>query len=444
MRCLTRQFHTGRKCSTAIPRTKSISKNSLVGAAVRWSQIGTKSVANCASQVTKAFTNLLLSLDTFKKENTLPVRNGTPRILHVVLSLEYGGMEQVVVDLVRLSAEAGQHAEVLCLERPGELAEQVMSQGTTVHCLNKRRGLRLGLRRKIAQLLEHIRPDIVHTHQIGTLFYAGPPAVCQGVGGILHTEHGKEYNTRRRTRWLALRREICRAFLLLSEDTAQHVIQHKIVAKDKIKVVYNGINIDRFLEAARFRDDLRIELGIPQNSIVIGTVGRLSEIKRQDVLIQAFALLKLDHLDPRLIIVGDGPQRRALSELVGNLGISSRVHFMGFRPAVKDILPPWIYLHLQAIQGNATGVIGSLGGGIAGCRYGSRRIARTGHRKRNWQARIPRRCGRFIERANGVSHRSIPSPTTECPWPTVALSRFDRRTMAMEYDNLYRKLLHMS
>ena len=54
-------------------------------------------------------------------------------------------MEQVVVDLVRLIAEAGQHVDVLCLERPGILAEQVASQGSTVYCLNKRPGIRLGL-----------------------------------------------------------------------------------------------------------------------------------------------------------------------------------------------------------------------------------------------------------------------------------------------------------
>ncbi len=265
-------------------------------------------------------------------ENVLSPLDHCPRVLHMVLSLECGGMEQVVVDLVRLSQANGHRAEVLCFERHGELAEQLTQDGVPIHCLNKPAGLQLGIRKEIARLLNAIRPDVVHTHQIGTLFYAGPLARRYGVGALLHTEHGKEYSNRQRTRWLArLAARHVETFCCVSDDTARHVLENHIVSRRKIKIVYNGIDVDRFQIAMPARSDIRTKLGFADDVVVVGTLGRLSDIKRQDVLIEGFAIVTEQRPDAHLLLVGEGPERCKLEKLVVDLKLQSRVHFVGYQ-----------------------------------------------------------------------------------------------------------------
>src|SRR2546423_942770 len=123
-------------------------------------------------------------------------------ITHVVLSLDVGGLERVVLSLVREGVRAGHRVSVLCLERPGKMAPQAEALGAPVTCVNKPPGVRLATVGKVAEFLRRVKPDVVHTHQIGALFYAGPAARRAGVPVVVHTEHGKHFETRRRNRWL--------------------------------------------------------------------------------------------------------------------------------------------------------------------------------------------------------------------------------------------------
>src|SRR5205085_5735985 len=96
------------------------------------------------------------------------------RITHVVLSLEAGGLEQVVLDLVRHASGRGQRASVLCVENPGELAGQVADCRSELVCLEKGPGLKFRTFGAAKRALRKLNPDIVHTHQTTALLYVGP------------------------------------------------------------------------------------------------------------------------------------------------------------------------------------------------------------------------------------------------------------------------------
>jgi glycosyltransferase involved in cell wall biosynthesis len=177
------------------------------------------------------------------------------------------------------------------------------------------------------KLLHELRPDVIHTHQIGALFYAGPPARRAGARVVVHTEHGKHYAARRRTRWLGRwAGRYAARFFCVSRDIAEEVAACRIVPQAKIEVVANGIDTAAFA----VDDDplvLRRALDIPEHAPVIGTVGRLNEIKRQDLLLSAVAQIP----DTHLLLVGDGPRLQALRDLAGKLKIEGRVHFAGYQ-----------------------------------------------------------------------------------------------------------------
>jgi len=254
------------------------------------------------------------------------------KVVHALLSLDVGGLERNVVNQVRLAPNLGQEATVICLERPGVLASQSEALGGRVICLDKPPGIQFGLIRRIATILRELGPHVVHTHNVTTLFYTGPAARRAGVPVVVHTEHGRGAYLQLRKRLLGrLAGRYARSFYCLTEDMADWVATHRIVPRHKIRLIFNGIDTARFRETcdpAAVRD----ELGIPSDAPVIGTVGRLSEIKRHDVLIRAFDLIHQRAPHVHLILVGDGPLRQSLGELAAGLGLDACVHFVGFRP----------------------------------------------------------------------------------------------------------------
>jgi glycosyltransferase involved in cell wall biosynthesis len=251
-------------------------------------------------------------------------------VVHVVLSLDVGGLERNVVNQVRQGRRLNQQIIVVCLERPGLLARQVESLGGRVIAMRKPPGLRWRLFGKLKALLHELRPDVVHTHQFASLLYGGRAARLARVPLVVHTQHGNEdFTRRRRSRWLGrVAGRYCRRFYCLTQDMARAVEASRIVAARKLRVICNGIDSDPF---TRRHDTaaLRLTLGIPDDAPVIGAVGRLAEVKRFDVLIRGFAKMRDLHPNAHLVIVGDGPLKSELSALATSLGIGPSVHFAG-------------------------------------------------------------------------------------------------------------------
>jgi glycosyltransferase involved in cell wall biosynthesis len=253
-------------------------------------------------------------------------------VTHVVLSLDVGGLERNVLNQVRQGRPLGQRVSIVCLERPGVLAEQVEESGGQVVCLHKPPGLRLGLIGRLAAAFRRLRPAVVHTHQIASLFYSGPAARLARVPVLVHTEHGVEQYGRLRKRWLGrLAGWQADRFYCLTGAMRAAVVTRRVAPARRVRVIQNGIDTERFLIPT---DPLatRRALGIPEQAPVVGTVGRLTEVKRQDILLRAFARVRARTPDAHLLLVGDGPLLGDLRDLAGQLGLCECVHFAGLRP----------------------------------------------------------------------------------------------------------------
>jgi glycosyltransferase involved in cell wall biosynthesis len=111
------------------------------------------------------------------------------------------------------------------------------------------------------------------------------------------------------------------------------------VPRSKVQVVPNGIDLASFDRPAS-PADVRAELGIPAGALVVGTVGRLVEVKRQDLLLAAFAELRERgrHPHTRLLIVGDGPERTRLESLARQLHVAEQTIFAGYQQEPERML----------------------------------------------------------------------------------------------------------
>jgi len=262
---------------------------------------------------------------------------GNPlHIAHAVLSLDVGGLERIVLDLVRISVRRGDRVSVICVANEGDLAPLVKEAGATVHCLHKPPGKHPHIRPFAASMLASLRPDVIHTHQIGPAWYLGPLAhACQIP--LIHTQHGDQFAREksplqrlrhrvfyhRASHWISL-------FCCVSPALADVMRAYRTIPKNRIDVVLNGIQTE-LPTGMSSPAELRTRWSIPLDAKVMGTVARLDEVKRQDLMIDAFSHVVREHPSFHLLIVGDGPERGKLERQTENLGLSTQVHFTGFQ-----------------------------------------------------------------------------------------------------------------
>jgi glycosyltransferase involved in cell wall biosynthesis len=259
--------------------------------------------------------------------------------MHLVLSLEIGGLERLVVDLAREGQRQGQRITVACVERRGRLAPEVEALEIPVLCADKPPGVRPRTVLTLGALMRRARPDVIHSHQITALFYGGLAARACGIP-VVHTEHGKHYTGSGTSRWVgrAAGWQAAR-FLCVSQEIADGVRAMRVAPASRIGVVVNGVDLTKFNRCSTaVADALRATLGIPRAAPVVGTVGRLAEIKRQDLLLRGFARLRERRPDAHLLLVGEGPVGDDLRRLAADLGLSDSVHFAGYQGQPESYL----------------------------------------------------------------------------------------------------------
>ncbi|MEP7311041.1 MAG: glycosyltransferase [Pseudomonadota bacterium] len=261
-------------------------------------------------------------------------------ILHLVESLERGGLERVVVNLVLAQQAAGNSVAVCCLFRLGPLAAELRDAGITVVCANKSPGLDLRAVTRIRN--ECIRTDaqVLHTHNAVANYYGALAAFGRRIR-LISTRHGMGaagVGTKERLYRLSLLRTA--AVAAVCEAAKRHFTIDGALPVAKVSVVRNGILCDRFAHgSARARAAARATLDMDPTALVVGTVGRLNWAKNHSLLLDGFAQLLAKHPGSRLVIIGEGELRPAIEVQIAARNLHSAVLLTGDRNDVAALLP---------------------------------------------------------------------------------------------------------
>ncbi len=113
--------------------------------------------------------------------------------------------------------------------------------------------------------------------------------------------------------------------IAISKSVEKHLTDDFNVDKKNVSMIYNGIEISRYLEPVEKDDDLRKKLNISDDKIIVGTVGRLSPVKGYKYLINAFKEVADKNKDVSLLLVGEGPEKENLLNQINDLALSSNV-----------------------------------------------------------------------------------------------------------------------
>jgi glycosyltransferase involved in cell wall biosynthesis len=228
-------------------------------------------------------------------------------IVHVLSSFGVGGQERVALDLAIGQRARGHTVRVISLapEPDGAMADEFREHGIEALRVPKRGGLDPTLVPRLALELRHHAADVVHTHNPLPLVYGAPAAKLVRAAAI-HTKHGKNPATRAQALLRRTAARFCDAYVAVSDTTLAQAREGRDAANVKLRVIPNGIRLDRYAPDPAARAQIRAELALG-DAWVVGTVGRLDANKNQALLVRAIAPM----LSPqrRLVIVGDGPAR---------------------------------------------------------------------------------------------------------------------------------------
>lgn len=273
-------------------------------------------------------------------------RNPRPLIAHVVFRFDVGGLENGVVNLInRLPAGRFRHA-VVAMTEVSEFRRRVQRDDVSFHALHKPPGQGLRIAPRMASLLRSLRPDIVHTRNLGALEMQ-LPAWWAGAPVRIHGEHGWDSNdpdgrslSCRLTR--RLYRPLVHRYVALSRHLQSYLVDGVGVPPTRIAQIYNGVDTQRFRPAAGGRAGIEGSPFKGAETWCVGTVGRMQHIKNQVLLANAFVraleLAPQARAELRLIIAGDGPELGAVQAVLRDAGVLPLAWLAGRRDDVPDVL----------------------------------------------------------------------------------------------------------
>lgn len=268
------------------------------------------------------------------------------RVLHVIESLRRGGAERRLLNDLRY-LDGRRFENYLCHLFPArDLGSEAEALRIPVYGLDLKgpRQIARGVRR-LTRLIRQLRPHIVHSQ----LFCAD---VCSRLAGrmggarkVISTIQSSCYEPSvyfsHKRRWLDLitGRLFSHGFIAVSEFVKASTVKHLGFRPEMIEVIPNSVDLTRFSRVEEGEvAALRGALGLNCRGPVLLAVSSLVRGKGVDVLIRAMEEVLARHPGAFLLLAGEGPQEGDLRALAAELSIEERVHFIGLREDVPQLL----------------------------------------------------------------------------------------------------------
>lgn len=267
-----------------------------------------------------------------KAQRTKPLRTS-----FVLTSMPVGGAEMLLVNLIDRLDRRVVDPEVVCLKQPGPLGLE-LSHKIPVHANMLRNKWDVSVLWKLYRRFRRSHTDAVVTIGAGDKMFwgrlaarmAGVPVICSalhstgwpdGVGGL----------NRKLT-------PITDAFIAVAQDHAQFLINWEGFPRQRVFMIPNGVDTEKFKPDLTRRAWLRQSLNIPEHAPLVGIVAALREEKNHSQFINAARDVLRTHSDTRFVIVGDGPMRTEIERQISELCLQRFIHLLGTRSDTADIL----------------------------------------------------------------------------------------------------------
>jgi glycosyltransferase involved in cell wall biosynthesis len=252
-------------------------------------------------------------------------------ILHVIDTTGPGGAETIFVQLADKIREYGYRSVVL-IRGPGWIQEELRRRGLTPIIIENKAAFNLDFLFKLREIIYRENVDLIQSHLLGSNVY------CAIVGLITNkpvvaTFHGLvDFSQNERLLWLKIKlmKYGISRFIVVSHSLREDLCAKGLLSQAETEVIYNGIDFANYGKSTKRK--LRNQLGLPDNAILIGSLGNVRQAKGYDILINAAGAVVHQKAAVHFVIAGDINNNLMikLSQQMTQLNVSKHVHFIGY------------------------------------------------------------------------------------------------------------------
>jgi glycosyltransferase involved in cell wall biosynthesis len=257
-------------------------------------------------------------------------------ILRVVSNLGTGGVQMRLVSLLPYIDNKKFNISV-CSFKDGPLKKKLTKAGFKVFIVPRRFKFDPICIMRLIKIIKSEKICIIHTHTHKPNTTARIAAILARVPVIIANEHNVD-------EWKSLFQKLIDCFLALFTDRiivvskgVQKFCQSTGIPSCKFHLIYNGVEIDKF-KNKKFRETKRKELGVYENTCVIGTIGRIHPQKGHEFLIEVVEKLLIEHKSLLFLIIGKGYLKEELIRKIKSLNLSKNFLFLGEREDIPELL----------------------------------------------------------------------------------------------------------
>ncbi len=258
------------------------------------------------------------------------------RIMHIVQSA--GGVERYILMLLK-NMDSSKYENILVCSNDYK-EENYNGLVNAFECINMIRPINIVSDVKaiiyVRSIIKKYKPNIVYMHSskggaIGRIANIGIK------NNSIYNPHGWSFNMdcdpkkKAIYRWTErLLSRLCNMIIAISDYEKKTAIENKICRPDKIRVIYNGTDIDEYIRKKDIYSLTRADLGIQNDAYIIGTVGRLSKQKAPDTFIKAAGIIKKYIPKAFFLMVGDGEMKNEIEDLIRKMDLQKSVLVTGW------------------------------------------------------------------------------------------------------------------
>jgi len=287
----------------------------------------------------------------------------TKRILEIIPTLDRAGAEKQLCLLAAGLPRDEFDVHVCALTRGGPLEARLAEAGVPTVVIGKRWKLDPQAFWRLKEHVARLQPELIHTWMFAANTYGLAAGRACGVKNIVAGQRCVDpWKSRLQ---LAVDRALarrCRCVVVNSEGVRDFYVGHGTPA-ERVRVIPNGVGLPD--PPTTTRRQLLAELELPEDSRLIGLIGRLWPQKRVKDAIWATDLLKVIRNDAHLLVIGDGPQRDRLRRFRDQCRIRDKVHFLGERGDVPRLLPHFDALwSTSGYEGQSNVILEAMAAGV--------------------------------------------------------------------------------
>ncbi len=270
-------------------------------------------------------------------------KKGRIKILHVVLSLDYGGTEKIVVDIANNLSSEEFESSIICMDRYGGRASE-LKKDVMIYLMSRKPGLSVKNFYSFYKLLKKVKPDIVHFRNFATYFWGCFVSRFQRDCRIVYSDHSEivrnyEANEKGKLLLRKLFKYITDNFMTNSLTFKEKLVECVHIDPKNIAVIKNGVDTSKYypMDSVHKRE-LRDKYGFGNKEYIIGIVASFSPKKNIFLAIKAMLDIVSKLPSAVLVLVGEGELEKELRELVNKNALSDKVYLLGLVKEVNDVL----------------------------------------------------------------------------------------------------------